>query len=973
MTGAESRNPELLILDYWDALLSGRAILPGVDPDVRETIAWLLDHDDADGADSGFVLRTRQQFAGEAPHGSVRAELSEGGPRPTGPSLLPAPGATRRSRWPIWPLAAMLCLALGLALFFGGDSLPGRLADRWSNDPTVPVVFAPTNVPATPVATPSTVATPIASPEALSEGSAELTMLLANPARLGDAEATGPRELPEVAWSFETGRRIRSSPVISGGVVYIGNTDGQMYAFDATSSRVVWQVDAGGSINSTALIAGDVVILAAADMAQPGAVVALDRATGVEVWRVPIGDQVSSDPLLYGEVLYVGSDDGFVYALNPEDGSEVWKVDTGAPVAFPAAIDDGALVVGNRAGTLLALDAASGNELWTLEPNLASLVSDPGAITDHAWSMPLIADGRVIVAYRPITQEFIAGIVAYAIDLHNGEIVWQRTDLLSGGPLIFMWDEGLVRVITQSFSSSALLFQSFDPVSGNDLGEPTALVLSAGASQTGGVIAGERLYLSVGGSGTNSMAGTSGSGRLNVYDLSTGELIGRVDLPGVSSSTELADGRPPIVVDGSIYLGTAGGGVFALRVAEAAPVASPEALANESAGVPMLMGSPARLGDAGAIGPAGLPEVAWSFETGRRMRSSPVVAGGVVYIGNSDGQMFAFDAGNGGIAWQVDAGGSISSTALIAGDLVIVAAADMAQTGFVMALDRGTGDEVWRFPIGNQVLSDMLLYDGIIYLGSDDGFVYALNSGDGGEVWKVDTGAPVSFPAAIDDGVLVVGNRAGMLIALDAVSGEERWTLTPDLASLVANPDAVTEHTWSMPMIADERVIVAYRPISYDSNAFIVAYALDLQSGELEWQRDDLLSNGLPIFTWDEGVVRVITGTTLTLISFDPGTGGELGEPITLVLHGGAVATSGVLADNALYLYGGDASGKGTLNVYDLRTGELVGRVTLPGNNHATANEDRPPIVVDGSVYLGASPGWVFAFRTDPETSTATP
>ncbi|MGE3798273.1 MAG: PQQ-binding-like beta-propeller repeat protein, partial [Thermomicrobiales bacterium] len=244
-----------------------------------------------------------------------------------------------------------------------------------------------------------------------------------------------------------------------------------------------------------------------------------------------------------------------------------------APVSFPAAIDDGVLVVGNRGGKLFAFDASTGAERWTLEPDLASIVYDPNAVSDLSWSMPLIADGRVIVAFRPWhLSPPSPPIVAYALDLATGEIEWERTDLVSGGALLFLWDDSAIRVLVRDSAGGGMpSLLSFDPANGEEIGDPIALILSAGASQTAGVIAGDSFFLYV-----DSGASSSGRGRVNVYDLSSGELKWRVDLlRGTGQSDEYPDGRPPTVAGGRIYL-TSAGAVFALRTADDVPVATPQ-------------------------------------------------------------------------------------------------------------------------------------------------------------------------------------------------------------------------------------------------------------------------------------------------------------------------------------------------------------------------------------------------------------
>ncbi len=972
MTGASSVNPEMSTLEYWDALLSGSAVLPEVDHQIQEVIGWLVGHDDADGPAPEFVARTRIRFAADAPERMSLVEMDEGEIRPAIPkteSEVEGPVWWRRS---IWPIAAVLCLALGLAYLFGGGSLTDRLADRWNDDPTAPVVVvpAPTALPSSPV--------PDSSPTEETEGSpqgasAEMPMYLGNSARTGNSDAVGPASDAEVSWAIETGGATAGSPVIAAGVIFMGGVNGILNSIDAESGLELWSFSGGGPIRTTPVIVDDLVITATGQAFSDGFVYGVDKATGQERWRFAVGNQILSDPLLHDGLFMFGSDDGFVYALNPADGAQVWSYDAGAPVTAAAAAESGTVVFGGTDGVLTALNAADGGVRWQFTPP-EELVANPGDPNPgHIWSVPLILGETVFIAYNLSQQIAVTPDLVFALDLETGLLMWGKDDISAS--LLMPAGSDTVYASGVTDSTTGVRITEFNRSDGVIVREIEDFPGSANASPFSSVIAGNMLYVM--------NAGTAGEGtaKVMIFDLDDGSLIADVSLPGPGDSGALRK-HPPLVIDGAVYAGKSDGTIVAIRSslanatpaasASASPAASPEAPVAQGAEQAMLLANPARIGDSVALAPAGLPDIAWSFATGSRMRSSPVLSDGVVYIGTTIGQMYAFDASNGDIVWQVDTDGRIQSTALVAGDLVIVAAADTAQPGFVLAYDRATGVEAWRYPVGDQVSSDPLLYEGVVYVGSDDGFVYALNPDDGSEVWKVDTGAPVAWPAAADAGFIVVGNRGGTLFALDATTGAERWRLEPDLVAIGLDPNNIADNAWSMPLIADGRVIVAYRPITMEfSGSIVVAYALNQQNGEIEWLRTDLLGGGPQLLHWHNGVVRaVIQGITLaaSLISFDPETGETIGESVDLDSSQGTTLTEGVIAGDRLYMYMGSPTSTSTapahLNVYDLPSVNLIGRVDLTGAGPAGEMGDgRPPIVAGGSVYLGTSDGVVFALR----------
>jgi outer membrane protein assembly factor BamB len=70
-----------------------------------------------------------------------------------------------------------------------------------------------------------------------------------------------------VKWKYLTGGYVRSSPAVANGVVYIGSSDGSLYALDASTGAVLWSYTIGGGLPvfSSPTVVNGVVYLAAAD------------------------------------------------------------------------------------------------------------------------------------------------------------------------------------------------------------------------------------------------------------------------------------------------------------------------------------------------------------------------------------------------------------------------------------------------------------------------------------------------------------------------------------------------------------------------------------------------------------------------------------------------------------------------------------------------------------------------------------
>ena len=49
-------------------------------------------------------------------------------------------------------------------------------------------------------------------------------------------------------WRFKTGGPVLSSPVVSGGTVFVGSNDGFVYALRKTDGKKLWGFDTGKSV-----------------------------------------------------------------------------------------------------------------------------------------------------------------------------------------------------------------------------------------------------------------------------------------------------------------------------------------------------------------------------------------------------------------------------------------------------------------------------------------------------------------------------------------------------------------------------------------------------------------------------------------------------------------------------------------------------------------------------------------------------
>lgn len=201
--------------------------------------------------------------------------------------------------------------------------------------------------------------------------------------------------------------------------------------------------------------------------------------------------------------------------------------------------------------------------------------------------------------------------------------------------------------------------------------------------------------------------------------------------------------------------------------------------------------------------------------------SSPLVAGGRVYVGDWRGDVIALDAGTGRRVWSYRTGGRVKGAVALAGRRLYVGAYD----GNVYALDARTGALLWQSPAqdrfggrGNFYSTPAVAY-GRVFIGNTDGKVYAFGAATGNLLWSTSTGGYVYSSPAVWQRLVFAGSYAGKIVALDAATGARRW-----------------EHRTDGPVSGAPTVMAG---LVYAASLHRRTVALDARTGKLVWSFPD--------------------------------------------------------------------------------------------------------------------------------------
>ncbi|HTZ20775.1 MAG TPA: PQQ-binding-like beta-propeller repeat protein [Opitutaceae bacterium] len=353
---------------------------------------------------------------------------------------------------------------------------------------------------------------------------------------------------PAVAWKFNTGQEVSAAPIVADGVVYCGSKGGGVFALDAATGAQLWKAQMHFPVMSRPGLAGDTLCVECAN-----ALHGLDRKTGQERWRFvaqpyrPIAsmdftDYHRSSPVIVDHVAYFGDDWGDLNGVNVADGALVFQYTTPTrrPIRATPAVHQGVVYFGDWEGEVYAVALADKKLLW--QYGLENRREYYGAIVSDF----VVADGLV---YFGAQHD-----VFTPLETATGKPAWKFVDeshtYLPATPLIH---EGRAIIATTIHKNSVYCL---------DQGKVAWAFKGAGIFFTKPVLHGSTLLVN------SSQFG--GPGYLYLLEVGSGKLINQLRIEKASPSA-------PAVDDDKVYLGAGDGCLYALKLAELPPPATPGA------------------------------------------------------------------------------------------------------------------------------------------------------------------------------------------------------------------------------------------------------------------------------------------------------------------------------------------------------------------------------------------------------------
>lgn len=278
---------------------------------------------------------------------------------------------------------------------------------------------------------------------------------------------------PTTSWSTSVGNGIGKyystlHPAFADGVVYAADRHGVVKALSIDDGREIWSVNLaekdGWFSTRAALLSGGVTVSGGkvyigTEQAQ---VYALNASDGSVAWKTGVVGEALSRPVVSDGLVLIHTSNGQLQALNEADGAVKWTVNLDMPslslrgesaptTAF------GAAIVGGDNGRVSAVLMQQGQLIWQQRISQANGPTEIGRLSD-VDTTPVVVNGVVYaLAYNGNMT---------ALDLRSGQIMWKRdlgsvSDFVIDGNRIYIIDQN-DRVLALSTDGGVTLWTQSD-------------------------------------------------------------------------------------------------------------------------------------------------------------------------------------------------------------------------------------------------------------------------------------------------------------------------------------------------------------------------------------------------------------------------------------------------------------------------------------------------------------------------------
>ena len=391
---------------------------------------------------------------------------------------------------------------------------------------------------------------------------------------------------------------------------------------------------------------------------------------GTVQWAFKTGGPIVTSPAIVDGVVYIASLDGHLHAIDQETGKEIWKFKSRMPIASSPAVAGGMLYFVSSTGSLAAIDVKTGQPKWVFAAEYEKKF-----------------EAKNLHGYPPAAQT-----------IPDAWDIFTSSPAVVDGTVYFGSGDGNVYAVD---AEAGLVRWKF----------PTKDVVHSSPAVVGGTV-----YI--------------GSWDSNLYaiDAETGQQRGAFQAgldPAIHNQVGFQSS--PAVVDGTVYIGCRDAHVYAIDAATGRKKWDYPTSKSWVIGTPAVRDGMVYVGTSDSSRFMALDaktgRLRFNFDAKAYMFSSAALAGGLAYVGDHNGRLYAIDAKSGKLAWEFLTEGAKA-------DPLKVLNADGSLRREAFAPLFGDFQDMYldfnRFVSIGAIMSSPAVDRGAVYFGSMDGNLYAL-------------------------------------------------------------------------------------------------------------------------------------------------------------------------------------------------------------------------------------------------------
>ena len=242
----------------------------------------------------------------------------------------------------------------------------------------------------------------------------------------------------EAAWSHFGGAPITSAPTLGAGRLFVASVDDTVYALNATSGELIWRYDNPPALSretELTLYGAPSPVIRGGDLLtgfSDGSLVAISIQSGAKTWSKRVGEGTYPDliapPVEGGNSLFAAGFDGPFVAIDPTTQAVRWSLDFGS--SSESTLIASALFIGGTDGALRRVDARTGEVEWEWDSETGGTLTKPvltaaGLISASSEGTIYLSnpeDGALLWSYEPevrlagfSVQPLLVGEAMYAV------------------------------------------------------------------------------------------------------------------------------------------------------------------------------------------------------------------------------------------------------------------------------------------------------------------------------------------------------------------------------------------------------------------------------------------------------------------------------------------------------------------------------------------------------------------------------